>query len=207
MVTTISLPSSGGFNPTSLADAYYRKGVVVLEGEINNESALAVIGQLTHLGLREDQEPVILLINSPGGEIKAGMMIYDALQSTKLNVTVVCVGRAYSMGAVLLASGINGRYILENSDAMLHEPLVASGIGGNATSIKALSDSLLEARSKMNRLLAKHLHKTEDEIQEACKEDHFFSSAEAVDFGIADQVISFDELLELIETGKIEGGC
>ena len=121
--------------------------------------------------------------------------MYDVIQASPAPVKVVVLGSASSMAAVLFATGQHGRFLLPNSKLMLHEPLLGCPIGGNTTSIKTISDNLLATRDKINNILAKHTGKTMQEIEEVTRQEHYFTAAESVEFGLADRVISFAELV------------
>lgn len=86
--------------------------------------------------------------------------------------------------------------MLQNSELMIHEPLLGGKIGGNASSIKSVSESLLETRRKLNKLLADITGKTEEEMEDITRFDHYFSAEEAVDFGLADKIVTFDKIME-----------
>ena len=107
------------------------------------------------------------------------------------------MGKAYSMGAVLFTCA-KERFMLPNSELMLHQPLLGGRVSGNASSIRSISDSLLETKRKLNKLIAIHTGKTEKEIDETTGFDHYYSPDEAVDFHLADKVICFSEMEELI---------
>ena len=165
---------------------------IFIEGEINADKALEFIKQLLCLG-DESDKPVNALINTPGGEINSGLLMYDAIVGSRTPVRMICTGRAYSMGAVLFACA-KERYMLPNSELMIHQPLLGGKVSGNASSIRSISDSLLETKTKMNRILAKHTGKTEEEIDQATSFDYYFTPEEAVEFGLADRIISFSEI-------------
>lgn len=170
---------------------------VFIQGEINQDSALEFVKQLLFLSKEDRYEPIDILINSPGGEITAGLLMYDVIQTCKTPIRVFCLGLAYSMGALLFASGAKGsRFLLEHSELMLHEPLIGSQIGGNATSLKTVSETLMETRAKLNQILAKHTGKTVEEIEAATAYDHFFSAKEAIAFGLADEIVDFSRIME-----------
>ena len=151
---------------------------------------------LSFLCKEDDEKPIDVLINSPGGEILSGLLIYDCIQSCKTPIRMFCMGIAYSMGALLFASGNHGRFLFPHSELMLHEPLLGNRVGGNASSIRSISDSLMESRNKMNQILAKHTGKTEKQIEKATSYDHFFDVEEATKFGLCDGTIGFDEIME-----------
>lgn len=171
---------------------------VFLTGEINMVTALETVKQILYL-IREDPgKKIDLLLSSPGGEVNAGLLLYDML--TGISDTVIrtiCMGKAYSMGALILAAGQKGRrYILPNSEVMIHEPLISSGVGGSSSSVKSISDSLWETRKHLNTILSKHTGKPVKQIEKATSYDHYFSATEAVKFGLADHVISFSEIMK-----------
>ncbi len=137
-----------------------------------------------------------VLIDSEGGSINAGMLIYDVIQTSKAPIRTWCIGRAYSMAAVLLACGNHGRYILPHGEVLLHEPLLQNRVGGSSSSIKAISDSLIEAKQKLNHILVKHTRQSKEAVEMAASYDHFYGARESVEFGLADDVVDFSKLLE-----------
>lgn len=122
--------------------------------------------------------------------------MYDIIQTSPAPIRMVCMGRAYSMAAVLFASGGHGRYMLPNSELMLHEPLLGNRVAGNSSSIKSISDTLLETKRRLNRILAKHTGKTEEQIDEATCFDHYFQADESIEFGLCDGIAGLDELMK-----------
>lgn len=191
----VQVKSSNGITLVPMETRLLAQRTVFVEGEITPESACLFVKQLLWLGSEDGSEPINVLINSPGGEINSGLLMYDAIQSGKAPVITYCIGRCYSMGAVLFTCGNHGRYMLPHSELMLHEPLLGNRISGNSSSIKSISDSLLETKSKMNKILAKHTGKTEEEIEQATSFDHFFSPEESLAFGLCDKIVGFDEIL------------
>ena len=169
---------------------------VFIEGEINYETASEFVKSIMLLVKENSEQPIDVFITSHGGIINAGLMMYDAIQSCKTPIRMYCLGTAYSMAAVLFACGRHGRFMLPNSELMLHEPLISNGVSGNASSIQSISESLLASRKKMNAILAKHTGKTEKEIEEATRFDHYYSAEESIEFGLADEIIGFDKIME-----------
>lgn len=169
---------------------------IFIEGEIEAEKACEFAKQIMLLNSEDPRKHIDIFINSPGGEINSGLMIYDIIQSSNAPVRMFCIGRAYSMGAVLFACGNHGRYMLPHAELMLHEPLLGNRIGGNSSSIKSISDTLIETKKKLNLLLAKHTGKTEEEVEAATAFDHYFSPEESIDFGLCDEIIGFNRILE-----------
>ena len=188
--------SSSGLNIIPLETVNFDKRIVEIHGEITQASAFEFALSLQHLNSVSETEPITVLINSPGGSIDAGLLMYDAIQTSPAPIRLVVLGAAYSMAAVVFASGKAGRYMLPNSKLMLHEPLLSCPVGGNTTSIKTISDDLLATRDKVNTILAQHTGKTKEAIEDATKHDHYFTAKESVEFGLCDDIITFNELVK-----------
>lgn len=192
----ISEKSANGKTSVSIDTKLFESRNIYLEGEINAESALLVVKQLQVLNLMDTSKPINLFINSPGGEIVSGMMVYDAMQDSICPVNTICLGSAFSMGAVLVACGSGKRYMLPHSKMMLHEPLITRGAGGSASSIQELSESINKTKKAMNELLAKHTGQTVKAVTKAASYDHFYSAEEALNFGLVDEIVNFSKFLK-----------
>lgn len=184
----IEVESASGTREVALSTRHLTHRNIFLTGTIDEELANDFVSQLLYL--EEDVDaPVTIYINSPGGEVTAGLLIYDAIQGSKLPITMVCMGQASSMAAVILAGGRKGqRFILPHSKVMIHEPLIPDGVGGSATSIKHISESILETRAIVNGILARHTGKSMEEIDEATSFDNYMNAKEAIAFGICDSM-------------------
>lgn len=179
--------TSGGMNFVSLKTRHLTDRTVFLTGEVDENMALQFISEFKYLS--KSSEPVDIYLNSPGGSVNSGLLIYDVIQSAKFPVNIYCVGMAASMGAVILAGGQKGRrYILPHSKVMIHEPLIAGGMGGSATTIKKTAESILETKSIINEILSKHTGKSEEEIDEATSFDNFMNAEDAIKFGLCDEI-------------------
>lgn len=192
----VQVKSSNGITLVPMETKLMASRKIFIEGEITTDVACDFVKKVMLLNSEDKVKPIDVLINSPGGEINAGMLMYDVIQSSVAPIRMFCLGRAYSMGAVLFASGNNGRYILPHGEVMIHEPLLGNRVGGNSSSIKSISDSLLETKNKMNHILAKHTGKTETEIEQATSFDHYFSPEESIEFGLCDEIVGFDKVME-----------
>lgn len=192
----VLIRSSNGITEVSADSKLMLQRKVFLEGEITPEAACDFVKKVMILNKEDCEKPIDVLINSTGGEISSGMLIYDVIQASKAPIRMYCMGRAYSMAAVLFASANHGRYMLPHSELMLHEPLLGNRVSGNSSSIKSISDNLLETKRKMNQILSKHTGKSEEEIEAATGFDHYFDANESLDFGLCDKIISFDDIME-----------
>lgn len=193
----IQVKTSGGIVQIPIETRLLAERKIFIQGEINNDSAVDFIRQLMVLCQEDSEAPVDILINSHGGEIKAGLLMYDMIQSCRTPIRMFCIGSAYSMAALLFASGRKGfRYMPEHSELMLHEPLLVNHVGGSASSIRSVSESLMDTRRKINKILALHTSRTEEEIERATAFDHYFSPEEAIEFGLADAIADFSTIME-----------
>ena len=161
--------------------------VVHLVGEVTDEMAASIIAQLLHLDAMSSED-IQLYINSPGGSVSAGMAIYDAMQLIKSDVVTVCVGRAASMGAVLLSGGTKGkRFVLRHSEVMLHQP--SGGMNGQATDILISAKHIKKVKHMLNEILAENCDKDINILAEDVERDFWISAEEAVEYGVADEIL------------------
>lgn len=188
-IPTVEEESCHGSREINLQTKHFGNRKLFLTGEVTSEMANDFVSQMLYLAASD--EPINIYINSPGGSVNAGLVIYDTIQalSEKLEINMYCIGMAASMGAIILAGGQKGRrFILPHSKVMIHEPLISGGIGGSATSIKKTSDSILETKAITNGILAKHTGKSIKEINKATSFDNFMNAKEAIEFGICDEI-------------------
>jgi ATP-dependent Clp protease protease subunit len=179
-------------------DIYSRllKDRIVFVGQpINHEVANVVIAQLLFLEAENPESDIYLYIHTPGGEVAAGMAIYDTMQYVKPAVSTTCLGQAASMGAVLLAAGENGkRFALPHSRIMIHQPL--GGFHGQATDIEIHAREILRLRSELNGILASHTGQGFDKITSDTERDYFMTGEEAKKYGIVDEVVTQHMLIK-----------
>lgn len=197
MNTQVQVKSSSGITLVPLESRLMASRRIFIEGEIDADAACEFVKKVMLLNSEDAHAPIDVFINSTGGEINSGMLIYDVIQESRAPIRMFCIGRAYSMAAVLFGCGNHGRYILPHGELMIHEAgLGIQFVRGNSSSVKSISDSLLETKRKMNRILAKHTGKTEEEVENATGFDHYFSPEESIEFGLADKIIGFNEMME-----------
>ena len=149
--------------------------IVFLGTPVDDQIANIIVAQMLFLESEDPDKDIMLYINSPGGLVTAGMMIYDTMQYVRCDVATICMGQAASMGAWLLAAGTKGkRYALPNARIMLHQPL--GGFQGQATDIDIHAKEILKTRDRMNELLAKHTGHRIDKIKHDTERDFFMSA-------------------------------
>jgi ATP-dependent Clp protease protease subunit len=162
--------------------------IIFLGGEINDHVANVVIAQLLFLEKEDDEAPIDLYINSPGGSVTAGLAIYDAMQFVKPDVATYCIGQAASMAAVLLAAGAKGkRYALPNSRIMIHQPW--GGVSGQATDVEIYAQEISRVRRLINEILAECTGQPIERIERDTERSFFMSAEEALEYGIVDHVL------------------
>ncbi len=166
-----------------------KERVIFLVGPVNDMSANLIVAQLLFLEAENPDKDISLYINSPGGSVTAGMSIYDTMQFIKPDVSTLCIGQAASMGAFLLAAGAKGkRFSLPNSRVMIHQP--SGGFQGQSSDIAIQAKEIMYLREKLNKILANHTGKTEEEIDRDTERDNFMSAEESVAYGMIDKVIA-----------------
>jgi len=162
--------------------------IVFLGTPIDDMVANVVVAQMLFLESEDADKDIMLYINSPGGLVTAGMMIYDTMQYIKCDVATICMGQAASMAAWLLAAGTKGkRFILPNARVMLHQPL--GGFSGQATDIDIHAKEILKIRDRMNEILSKHTGHPVEKVKRDTERDFFMSAAESKEYGVIDEIL------------------
>lgn len=163
--------------------------VIMLDGEVNDQSASLITAQLLYLESVDPDADISLYINSPGGSVSAGMGIIDTMNLIKPDVVTIGCGMSASMGAVILASGAKGkRYVLPHGEVMIHQPL--GGTQGQATDIVITAEHIKSIRKNINHILAEATGRDYDEIDRDTERDNYMTAQEAVDYGLVDAIIS-----------------
>jgi len=161
--------------------------VIFLTGEITDETANLVVGQLLYLETKDSGKDISIYINSPGGSVSAGLAIFDTINFIKCDVITMCVGLAASMGAFLLAAGTKGkRFALPNSEIMIHQPL--GGAQGQASDIAIVAEHILKTKKKLNAILSERTGHPIEKIEKDSDRDNYMSAEDAKNYGIIDKV-------------------
>lgn len=174
----------------SIYDRLYRERIIFLGRGVNDTLANQIIAVMLYLDSEDNNKPIYLYINSPGGSVTAGLAIYDTMQHIKSEVVTICVGLAASMGAFLLTAGTKGkRLALPHSRIMIHQPL--GGVQGRrqATDIEIEAKEILRIRDELNSLMAYHTGQPIEKIAKDTDRDFFMSAYEAKEYGLIDKVI------------------
>jgi ATP-dependent Clp protease protease subunit len=181
--------SSRGERAYDIYSRLLKERIIFLGEPVHDGVANTIIAQLLFLESEDPDKDINLYINSPGGEVTAGLAIYDTLQYIKPDVATICMGQACSMGALLLGAGTKGkRYALPHTRIMIHQPL--GGAQGQATDIDIHAREILKTRDTLNEILARHTGQDIAKIKKDTERDFFMSAHEAREYGIIDKVIT-----------------
>ena len=162
--------------------------IIIINGEIDNNLANSVVAQLLYLDSLNNED-ISIYINSPGGSVTDGLAIYDTMNYINSDVSTIGMGICASMAAFLLSSGKKGkRYVLPNSEVMIHQPL--GGAQGQATEIKIAAEHILKTKDKLNKILSLNTGKSLDIIEKDTDRDNFMDANTALEYGIIDEIIN-----------------
>ena len=189
LVPIVVEQSARGERSYDIYSRLLKERVIFLCGPVEDLVANVVVAQLLFLESENPDKDIHFYINSPGGLVSSGLAIYDTMQFIKPAVSTLCVGQAASMGALLLAGGAKGkRYCLPHSRIMIHQPL--GGFQGQASDIDIHAKEILRTRERLNEILSAHSGQPIDRVKNDTDRDNFLSGAEAVEYGIIDEVLA-----------------
>lgn len=185
--------SNTGYQSLSLDSILLSRRIVFLEGPITTKSVSSVIKQLLFLEAEDDRSPIKIILNTQGGSVSAGLVLYWQLKAMTVPIDIIGEELCMSMGAVLLASGKPGhRFLLKGSKCMIHEPLLNAengGISGSAASVQQAADMILKTKDMLCELLAADTGHSIEEIKRSTAFDNFMSDEEALSFNLIDKII------------------
>lgn len=205
MVPMVVEQSARGERSFDIYSRMLNERVIFLGTPIDDQIANLIVAQIIHLESEDPEKDISLYINSPGGQVYAGLAIYDAMQFVKPDVATICYGVGMSMGALLLAGGTPGkRMALPNSRILIHQP--SGGFEGQASDIEIHARETLKLRDQIDALYAKHTGKTKEQVREDQDRDRFFKAHEAQEYGLIDRVIEHRELEEKQTGFSTNGG-
>ena len=180
--------TSEGIQRCEIQDVMLQRREIDCVGKIDRESVNAIILQLRYLQSLDNAKEITIFVNSPGGSIDDGLALIDVMAALRCPIRTVCVGLAASMGALLFASG-DKRDILPHGRVMIHDPLIAGGVGGSALKLDAVARDLMKARATIAQILSERTGHTIEEVYEKTAADTYFDAQEALEWGLADRII------------------
>src|ERR671918_645100 len=199
LVPMVVEQTSRGERAFDIYSRLLKERIIILGTPVNSEVANLIVAQLLHLESEDPDKDINLYINSPGGEVYAGMAMYDTMQYIKPDVSTICVGMAMSMGAVLLAGGATGkRFALPNAKIMIHQG--SAGFQGTPTDIDIQAREVLALKRRMAEILAHHTGQTIEQVETDIDRDRFMTAEESQAYGIID-----DTITSRTEIGAVDG--
>ncbi len=172
----------------SIYNRLYQERIVFIGEPIDDNVANTVIAVMLYLNSQDQNKDIVMYINSPGGNVTAGMAIFDTMNHVKSDIVTVCVGLAASMGAFLLAAGTKGkRFALPHSRIMIHQP--SGGVQGQASDIEIRARETIRIKRKLNQILSDATGQPLEKIERDAERDYYLSASDAVDYGLVDRVI------------------
>lgn len=193
--------TTNGTTPITLKSKLFEKRIIFLDSNIDSETVNTTISQISLLAIENPDEPITILINSPGGSILCGRVLIDVMQACPCIIQTVSLGIAASMAAVILAAGSPGhRFATTSSQVMLHQPLIAGGIpGGSCSEIESVANSLMKTKTELDQFLSKLTGKSIKAVRKLTSQDTYLNSKEALQNGLIDKVADAENLNNLLK--------
>lgn len=187
----IQLETSSGYDDRRVSEDMLMRREVAVVGQIDQEGAFDICQLVRYLNREDASQPITLFVDSNGGELNAGLAVYDTMRQASCPIRTVCLGIAASMAALLFVAGTE-RAIYPHAEVMVHDPLTLGG-GGSALTVQEQSRRLMRARATSAGILARHTGLPIEEVYEMTKQDTFLSAEEAVDRGFADYIVGGED--------------
>ena len=188
LVPIVIEQTSKGERSYDIFSRLLKERIIFLTGPINDSVASLVSAQLLFLESDNPKKDINFYINSPGGYVTSGLAMYDTMQFVKCDVSTIVIGQACSAGSLLSQAGTKGkRYTLPHAKIMIHQP--SGGYSGQATDIDIHAQEILKTKKRLNEIYVKHTGQPIDVIEKNMERDKFFTSDEALEFGLIDQII------------------
>jgi ATP-dependent Clp protease protease subunit len=182
--------TSYGIKEMNPYNKLFEERIIFLGVQIDDASANDVMAQLLTLEAIDPDRDITIYINSPGGSMTSMMAIYDTMQFIQPDIQICCIGQAASAAAVLLAAGTKGkRMALPNARILIHQPATEGGYG-QSSDMEIQAREILRMRSSMERIIAKHSGRSEEQVRRDVERDKFFSAEEAKEYGLVDDVLT-----------------
>ena len=193
LIPTVVENSGRGERYFDIYSLFLRNRIIFLGTPINDQISNLTVAQLLYLSSEDSEAPIQMYINSPGGQVYAGMAIYDTMQVIPNPISTLAVGMTASFGTILLTAGTKGqRYALPNATIHMHQPL--GGAQGQASDIEIQAKEILRLRDRLNEILAHHTGQKIDTIEHDTNRDFYLDAKGAVDYGLVDQVMDIAAL-------------
>lgn len=181
----------GSFMMKKMEKLFFEKRAVYLWGPVEDKTARDVVSKLLLLDADKPGEEIKFYINSPGGVVTSGMVIYDTMRMIQSPVSTICMGLAASMGSILLSAGAKGkRFIYPHGEVMIHQPSIGGYFQATSADIEIHAEQIRKTKELGARILAENCGKTVEQIMKDFDRDYWMNAQEAVEYGIVDAVLA-----------------
>ncbi|MEM7619659.1 MAG: ATP-dependent Clp protease proteolytic subunit [Pseudomonadota bacterium] len=188
LVPTVIEQTNRGERAFDIYSRLLKEHIIFVTGPIESMMASLIVAQLLFLEAENPKKEISMYINSPGGEVNAGLAIYDTMQFIRPPVATLCNGLAASMGSLLLTAGAEGmRYALPNASVMVHQPL--GGFRGQVSDVQLHAEEMLRTKERLNQIYVKHTGQAYENVEKNLDRDNFMTPEQAKDFGIIDEIV------------------
>lgn len=194
LVPTVIETTGRGERAYDIFSRLLRERIIMINGPVEESMASLVVAQLLFLASESTEREIHLYISSPGGSVQAGLAIYDTMRHLPCPIVTTCVGYAASFGTILLMAGDHGlRRALPHARIHIHQPLIQGGLAGQATDIDIHAREILHTRDVLNDIIHEHTGQSMERIKHDTERDYYMSAAEAIEYGIIDEVLKLAE--------------
>ncbi len=188
LIPTVIEKTHAGERAYDIYSRLLKERIIFVAGQIEDSMANTIVAQLLHLEQENADKDITLYINSPGGSVSAGMAIIDTMHFIKPHVSTICIGLAASMGAMILSQGKKGkRFVLPNSEVMIHQPL--SGIEGQASDIVIAAENVNKIKKKLIKMIASSTGQKLSKVETDMDRNYWMDAGESKKYGIIDDII------------------
>ena len=187
IIPAVTISNYDGNKSYDLFSLLLKERIIMLTGEINDDLASIVIGEIIYLNALSPKEKITIYINSPGGSVSSGLAIYDVMQNVSSPIETIGMGMCASMGAFLLSSGTKGlRKAYPNCEIMIHQPL--GGSNGQVSDLEIMTNRFIYLENKLNKILSENTNQPLDKIVKDTDRNYFMSSEDALKYQLIDEI-------------------
>lgn len=188
-IPAVTLKNKDGIKNSDIFSMLLSERIIFLTGEINDQLASLIISQILYLQAINQQEKINIYINSPGGEVNAGLAIYDVIKACPCPISTIGIGLCASMGALLLSSGTKGlRYAYQNCEIMIHQPL--GGTNGQVSDLEIMTKRFSTLKENLNKILSTNTSQPIEKVARDCDRNFFLSAKEAKEYHLIDDIFN-----------------
>jgi ATP-dependent Clp protease protease subunit len=188
-IPAVSLKNKDGLKNYDIYSMLLSERIIFLTGEINEELASLIVSEILYLQAVKPKDQITIYINSPGGEVNAGLAIYDAIKASTCPISTIGIGLCASMGAIILSSGTKGlRYAYENCEIMIHQPL--GGTNGQVSDLEIMTKRFSQLKDVLNKILSSNTNQSKEKVAKDCDRNFFMNANDALKYHLIDEIVS-----------------